>query len=148
LVPVVAVTCSKSNGLRWRVIVLTLAIVSCSGTGTTDTSVGTGSGPQLALSDLTGSWANDSVTLRVNDAGDFLILPAGDPDEADPLLGGFVARDEEDLIFVTDVGGECSGRSGVYAAAIDAATLTLSLVEDPCPVRVAWFETPLQRLAD
>jgi hypothetical protein len=103
---------------------------------------------EIELSDLTGSWSNDSVTLQVNDAGDFLILPAGDPDEADALLGGFVARDEKNLIFVTGVGGECPGQSGVYAAAMDAATLTLSLVEDPCPVRVAWFETPLALVGD
>jgi hypothetical protein len=103
---------------------------------------------EVELSDLTGSWSNDSVTLQVNDAGDFLILPSGDPDEADPLLGGFVARDAEDLIFVTGVGGECPGQSGVYAAAIDAANLTLSLVDDPCPIRVAWFETPLALVGD
>lgn len=148
LVAVVGVTRSTSNGPRWRVLFLTMAIVSCSGTGTTVPSVVPGSGPPLALSDLTGSWANDTVTLQVNDAGDFVILPAGDPVEADPLLGGFVARDEEDLIFVTGVGGECPGQSGVYAAAIDEATLTLSLVEDPCPVRAAWFETPLARVGD
>jgi hypothetical protein len=148
LVPVVEVTCSTSNGPRWRVIFLTLAIVSCSGTGATVPSVVPGSGPPLALSDLTGSWANDTVTLQVNDAGDFLVLPTGDPDEVAPLLDGFVARDEEDLIFVTGVGGECPGQSGVYGAAIDAGILTLSLVEDPCPVRVAWFEPPLARVGD
>jgi hypothetical protein len=127
-------------------LILLLGLSACSGEATTASVTGTGQ--PLALSDLTGSWSNDSVTLQVNDSGDYLILPAGDPDEADPLLGGFVARDEEDLIFVTGVGGECPGRSGVYGAAIEAGTLTLSLVEDPCPARVSWFQAPLARVGD
>ena len=132
--------------LRLSALVVLLGLSACGGEATTATV--SGSGQPLALSDLTGSWSNDSVTLQVNDAGDFVVLSAEDPDQTDPLLGGFVARDEEDLIFVTGVGGECPGQSGVYAAAIDAATLTLSLVEDPCPVRVAWFEPPLARVGD
>ena len=127
-------------------LILLLGLSACSGEATTASVTGTGQ--PLALSDLTGSWSNDSVTLQVNDSGDYLILPAGDPDEADPLLGGFVARDEEDLIFVTGVGGECPGGRGVYGAAIEAGTLTLSLVEDPCPARVSWFQAPLARVGD
>lgn len=131
--------------LRLSALVFVLGLSAC---GDVTATTVTGADPQVALSDLTGSWANDSVMLRVNDAGDYLILPAGDPDEADPLVGGFVAREEDDLIFVTGVGGECPGQSGVYAASIDATTLTLSMVEDPCPARAAWFETPLARVGD
>ena len=132
--------------LRLSALVFLLGLSACGGEATTATVSGTGQ--PLALSDLSGSWYNDSVTLRVNDAGDFVVLPAGDPDGTDPLLGGFVARDEAKFIFVTGIGGQCPGQSGVYAAAIDAGTLALSLVEDPCPARVTWFQAPLARVGD
>ncbi|HSJ84736.1 MAG TPA: hypothetical protein VLA91_13045 [Acidimicrobiia bacterium] len=132
--------------LRLAALVFLLGLSACGGEATTANVNGTGE--PLALSDLTGKWANDSVTLRVNDAGDFVVLSAGDQDQTDPLLAGFVARDEAELIFVNGIGGQCPGQSGVYGAAIDEGTLTLSLVEDPCPARVAWFQTPLARVED
>jgi len=132
--------------LRLSALVLLLGLSACSGEATTASVAGTGQ--PLALSDLTGNWANDSVALRVNDAGEFVVLSAGDPGQTDPLLAGFVARDEAELIFVTGIGGQCPGQSGVYDAAIDAGTLTLSLVEDPCPARVTWFQAPLARVGD
>jgi hypothetical protein len=132
--------------LRLSALILLLGLSACGGEATTATVSGTGQ--PLALSDLTGSWSNDRVTLRVNDAGDFVVLSAGEPDQTDPLLGGFVARDEAEFIFVTGVGGQCPAQRGVYTAAIDAGTLTLSLVEDPCPARVTWFQTPLARVGD
>jgi hypothetical protein len=92
-----------------------------------------------ALSDLSGSWENDRSVLRVNDAGDYVVLgPDADPDR--PLTGGFVARDEGNFIFVSGVAGECPGQTGVYGALIDDAVLTLTVVDDPCAARVAWFE--------
>jgi hypothetical protein len=92
-----------------------------------------------ALSDLSGSWENDRSVLRVNDAGDYVVLgPDANPDQ--PLTGGFVARQEGDFIFVSGVAGECPGQTGVYEAVIDDAGLTLTLVDDPCAARVTWFE--------
>lgn len=92
-----------------------------------------------ALSDLSGSWENDRSVLRVNDAGDYVVLgPDADPDQ--PLTGGFVAREEGNFIFVSGVAGECPGQTGVYGAVIDDTMLTLSVVDDPCAARVAWFE--------
>ena len=96
------------------------------------------SGPP-ALSDLSGSWENDRSVLRVNDAGDYVVLgPEADPDQ--PLTGGFVARQEGNFIFVSGVAGECPGQTGVYEAVIDDAMLTLTVVDDPCAARAAWFE--------
>jgi hypothetical protein len=98
----------------------------------------TSSGPP-ALSDLSGSWENDRSVLRVNDAGDYVVLgPDADPNQ--PLTGGFVARQEGNFIFVSGVAGECPGQTGVYEAVIDDAGLTLTVVDDPCVARVAWFE--------
>lgn len=128
--------------LRLSALVFLLGLNACGGEATT------GTGQPMALSDLTGSWANDSVTLRVNDAGDFVVLPPGDSDQNDPLLGGFVARDEAELIFVTGIGGECPGTKGSYTATLEGERLTLSLVEDPCPARVTWFEEQLGRVGD
>jgi len=92
-----------------------------------------------ALSDLSGTWENDRSVLRVNDAGDYVVLgPDADPDQ--PLTGGFVAREEGNFIFVSGVAGECPGQTGVYEAVIDDAGLALTLVDDPCAARVAWFE--------
>ena len=92
-----------------------------------------------ALSDLSGSWENDLSVLRVNDAGDYVVLgPDADPDQ--PLTRGFVAREEGNFIFVSGVAGECPGQTGVYGAVIDEAMLTLTVVDDPCAARMAWFE--------
>ena len=95
--------------------------------------------PDPVISDLSGSWENERSVLRVNDAGDFVVLgPDADPDR--PLTGGFVAREEGDFIFVSGVAGECPGQTGVYGATIEDGALTLTVVDDPCTSRVAWFE--------
>lgn len=97
-----------------------------------------------ALSDLSGSWENERSVLRVNDAGDYVVLgPDADPDL--PLTGGFVARDEANVIFVSGVAGECPGETGVYRAGIEEDVLTLTLVDDPCAERRAWFELSFSR---
>jgi len=104
----------------------------------------TTTGPEPVISDLSGSWENERSVLRVNDAGDFVVLgPDADPDR--PLTGGFVAREEGDFIFVSGVSGECPGQTGVYGATIEDGALTLTLVDDPCTSRVAWFEPTFNR---
>ena len=106
----------------------------------------TTTGPEAVISDLTGSWENERSVLRVNDAGDYVVLgPEADPDQ--PLTGGFVAREEGNFIFVSGVAGECPGQTGVYGAVIDDGQLTLTAVDDPCTARVTWFE-PVFTLAD
>ena len=104
----------------------------------------TSTGPEPVISDLSGSWENERSVLRVNDAGDFVVLgPDADPDH--PLTGGFVARDEGNFIFVSGVAGECPGQTGVYSAVIDDGALTLTVVDDPCTSRAAWFEPTFTR---
>ncbi|HEU4916127.1 MAG TPA: hypothetical protein VFV13_06135 [Acidimicrobiia bacterium] len=136
-----------------------LLAISCgdgAGDSTTTTSTGVGTSmpstmtsvqattstpPIPVLSDLTGNWENERAVLRVNDAGDYVVLgPDADPDQ--PLTVGFVARDEVNVIFVSGVAGECPGQTGVYGAVVDDDTLTLTLVDDPCAARAAWFELP------
>jgi hypothetical protein len=108
---------------------------------TTAAPAGTSTPPIPVLSDLTGSWENERAVLRVNDAGDYVVLgPEANPDQ--PLTGGFVARDEVNVIFVSGVTGECPGQTGVYRAVVEDGTLTLTLVDDPCAARAAWFEPP------
>jgi hypothetical protein len=99
----------------------------------------TTTGPDAVISDLSGSWENERSVLRVNDAGDYVVLgPDADPDR--PLTGGFVAREEGDFIFVSGVAGECPGQTGVYSAEFEDDLLTLTVVDDPCASRVAWFK--------
>jgi hypothetical protein len=108
---------------------------------TTMASSTTSTPPIPVLSDLTGNWENERAALRVNDAGDYVVLgPDADPDQ--PLTLGFVARDEVNVIFVSGVAGECPGQTGVYGAVVDEGTLTLTLVDDPCTARASWFELP------
>jgi hypothetical protein len=113
-----------------------------SSTSTTTTAPASTSTPPIpVLSDLTGNWENERAVLRVNDAGDYVVLgPDADPDQ--PLTLGFVARDEVNVIFVSGVNGECPGQTGVYGAVVDEDTLTLTLVDDPCTARASWFELP------
>lgn len=100
--------------------------------------------PEPVISDLSGSWKNERSILRVNDAGDFVVLgPDANPDR--PLTGGFVAREEGNFIFVSGVSGDCLGQTGVYGAVIEDGALTLTLVDDPCTSRVAWFEPSFTR---
>jgi hypothetical protein len=119
-----------------------LAASSTSSSSTTTTAPDTTStAPIPILSDLTGSWENERAVLRVNDAGDYVVLgPDADPDQA--LTGGFVARDQVNVIFVSGVAGECPGQTGVYRVVVEEDTMTLTLVDDPCTARAAWFELP------
>ncbi len=89
------------------------------------------------LSDLTGTWGNDQVVLEVNSGGEFIIARPDQPDT--PVMGGFVARDGDEFSFVTSTSGECPGQTGVYRASLAVGSLTLTLVDDPCPMRVAGF---------
>ena len=99
----------------------------------------TTTGSDAVISDLSGSWENERSVLRVNDAGDYVVLgPDADPDQ--PLTGGFVAREQGNFIFVSGVTGECPGQTGVYFAEFEDDLLTLTVVDDPCAARVAWFE--------
>jgi hypothetical protein len=120
----------------------TVTTTSTSETGSTMAQTTTSTtAPIPVLSDLTGGWANERAVLRVNDAGDYVVLgPDADPDQ--PLTFGFVARDDVNVIFVSGVEGECPGETGVYRAVVAEDTLTFTLVEDPCPARTAWFELP------
>lgn len=121
--------------MRSAALVTLLVIVGgCSGPLTLPEDSG------LELSDLSGIWANPAVTLRINDAGDFIIQPAGSADQV--LMGGFVARDGHRVVFVTGVGGECPGTRGVYAATVASGGLELDVAEDPCDLRVEWFDQP------
>jgi hypothetical protein len=114
---------------------------STTSSSTTTATSTTSTLPVPVLSDLTGNWENERAALRVNDAGDYVVLgPDADPDQ--PLTGGFVARDEVNVIFVSGVTGECPGQTGVYGAVVDEDTLTLTLVDDPCTARAGWFELP------
>ena len=141
----------------WSLLaVAALIVVSC-GTisSSTDTTVATTSpattlptttGLETVISDLSGSWENERSVLRVNDAGDYVVLgPDAEPDQ--PLTGGFVAREEGNFIFVSGVAGECPGQTGVYGAVIEDDLLTLTAIDDPCTARVGWFE-PVFTLAD
>ena len=124
---------------RLAALAMLLLLVACGG-GAATTSGDDG----LRLSDLSGEWANGTVTLRINDAGEFLIQPADSAEQA--LMGGFVARDDRRFIFVTRVEGECPGVTGAYRAAVSGDELTLTLEEDSCPERVAWFEAAFTRV--
>jgi hypothetical protein len=100
-----------------------------------------GEGAEATLSDLTGTWENVSLSLEVNDGGEFLVM--GGPNE--PLMGGFIARDGAQFNFVTSTTGECPGQTGVYEASIEDDVLTLSLIEDPCQLRATGFEPAFAR---
>jgi hypothetical protein len=104
----------------------------------------TTTGPDPVISDLSGSWENERSILRVNDAGNFVVL-GPDADSDRPLTGGFVAREEGNFIFVSGVSGECPGQTGVYGATIEDGALMLTVVDDPCTSRVAWFESTFTR---
>lgn len=124
---------------RLAALALLLLLVACAGGAGTST---TGDG--LRLGDLSGEWANGTVTLSINDEGEFLVQPAGSAEQA--LMGGFVARDDRRFVFVSRVEGECPGATGAYRAEVSRDELTLTLEEDTCPERVAWFESSFLRV--
>jgi len=97
---------------------------------------------EVTLSDLTGTWENASLTLEVNDGGEFLVMG----DSTEPSMGGFIARDGAQFNFVTSTTGECPGQTGVYEASISNDTLTLVLIDDPCQLRATGFEQLLARV--
>ncbi len=122
-------------------VALSIAAVSCSLTvevgGTTTTS-----GDDFTLSDLTGDWDNGQLFLQIADDGSYQVLETPDSDPADPLMGGFIARDGSNLSFVTDIYGECGGETGVYEVLISEGELILILVDDPCEFRSDRFVDP------
>lgn len=124
---------------RLAALALLLLLVACDG-GAAATSGGDG----LRLSDLSGEWSNGAVTLRINDAGEFLVEPTDSDEQA--LMGGFVARDDRRVIFVTRVDGACPGAAGAYRADVNGDELTLTTEEDSCRERVAWFEAAFTRV--
>lgn len=126
----------RSRPAAFALLLLLVACAGGAGTSTTDDG--------LRLGDLSGEWANGTVVLRVNDAGEFLVQPAGPAEQA--LMGGFVARDDRRFVFVSQVEGECPGAAGAYLAEVNGDELTLTLEEDTCPERVAWFEAPFLRV--
>jgi hypothetical protein len=95
---------------------------------------------ELALSDLTGNWDNGTLQLIVTDQGEYSVADSGttDPDQA--RIFGFVARNGLLFNFITGTTRECPGDTGVYEASISEEELTLTLVEDPCELRVSGFE--------
>jgi len=125
---------------RLAALAFLLALIACGGAATT-----TSEGDDLELSDLSGVWANDRVTLRINDSGDFLVQPTDSAEEI--LMGGFVARDEGRFIFVTGVSGDCPGSQGAYRADVTANELSLTREDDPCQERAGWFEDPFIAVA-
>ena len=122
-------------------VALSIAAVSCSLTvevgGTTTTS-----GDDFTLSDLTGDWDNGRLFLQIADDGSYQVLETADSDPADPLMGGFIARDGSNLSFVTDIYGECGGETGVYEVLISEGEMILILVDDPCEFRSDRFVDP------
>jgi len=142
----VSFTPSRRRRCRRATLLAGLALISASCSAPIeDDGITTTTGlVSLSLSDLSGSWENERSVLRINDAGDYVVLGAdADPDR--PLTGGFVARDDENFIFVSGAAGECPGQTGVYGAAVDDDVLTLTLVDDPCASRATWFETRYSR---
>lgn len=127
--------------LRLGAIALLLTTSACAGAATT-----TSAGETIQLSDLSGVWSNDTVLLRINDSGDFLVQPADAADEV--VMGGFVARDDRRFIFVTGVGGECPGTRGAYTATVDPDALVLTLGDDPCELRAGWFAEPFSVVSE
>lgn len=136
--------------------VVVVSLVGCGGDGettestttstpgiTTSTTLEATTTTGVTLSSLTGNWANEELVLEVNDGGEFVLRLPSDPTGA--LMGGFVARDGDELSFVTSTTGECPGQTGVYGVVISEESLTLTVVDDPCPVRVSGFESILTR---
>ncbi len=128
-----------------------MVVASCSPTtvviDTTSTSVvatSTTSTHDFALSDLVGNWDNGQLFLQFTEDGSYQVLETPDSDPNDPVMGGFVARDGVNLIFVTNIYGECSGQTGVYEALMANDQLILSLVDDPCQFRAERFGDPWQ----
>ncbi|HSK07400.1 MAG TPA: hypothetical protein VK990_07785, partial [Acidimicrobiia bacterium] len=106
---------------RLAALAMLLSLVGCGGGATTGDD-------GLRLGDLSAVWANGIVTLRINDAGEFLVHPADAAEQA--LMGGFVARDDRRFIFVSRVEGECPGDAGAYRAEMNGDQLTLTMEED------------------
>ena len=97
---------------------------------------------EVGLPDLVGDWDNGELFLQIADDGSYQVLETADSDPNDPVMGGFVARDEADINFVTDVFGECAGMTGVYSVALDGNQMLLTLVDDPCQYRASRFSEP------
>ena len=141
--------------VRWRPLLLlatAIAVASCAptvviGTSTTSGAVSTSttSTHEFALSDLVGNWDNGKLFLQFTEDGSYQVLQTPGSDPNDPVMGGFVARDGINLIFVTNIYGECSGETGVYEPLMASGQLVLSLVDDPCQFRSERFVDPWER---
>ncbi|MEX1124684.1 MAG: hypothetical protein WEE53_03365 [Acidimicrobiia bacterium] len=100
---------------------------------------------EVALSDLVADWDNGQLFLQITDDGSYQTLATATSDPNDPLMGGFVARDGVNLIFVTNIYGECAGQTGVYEVLMTDSQLILTLVDDPCQFRATRFVDPWQK---
>jgi hypothetical protein len=120
------------------------ASVEVIGTTTSTSVVATSSTTSsvVDLSDLVGDWDNGQLFLQVADDGSYQVLETPTSDPNDPLMSGFVARDGINVIFVTNIYGECSGQTGVYQALMTEGQLVLTLVDDPCQFRATRFVSP------
>jgi hypothetical protein len=121
---------------------MVLTAAACGGDGESDATseIRETTTTELAISDLSGTWDNGSLVLRVNDEGDYEVGTPGPADPVRVLMVGFITRDGDQLNFVTGFSGECAGQTGVYEASITDDVLTLTLVDDPCESRVEQFE--------
>jgi len=97
---------------------------------------------EVVLSELVGDWGNSELFLQIADDGSYQVLETPTSDPNDPLMGGFLARDGTNVIFVTNIYGECAGQTGVYEALMTDGQLILILVDDPCQFRATRFESP------
>ncbi|HEY6627537.1 MAG TPA: hypothetical protein VI193_00975 [Acidimicrobiia bacterium] len=99
-------------------------------------------GEGFTLADLVGEWENRELVMQVGDDGQYVVHEAANEEPSDPLMSGFVARDGEELNFVTDIYGECAGETGVYEVLMSEGQLILILVDDPCEFRSDRFVDP------
>jgi hypothetical protein len=133
-----------SRRSRQAIVLLMLAafVAACSSGGTADT---TSSGTSaVTLPALVGSWVSPEAVLQVTDDGSYQVLQ--DPAYPDlVLMVGFVARDGDQLDFVTATGRDCSGQTGVYRGRLEGDVLTLTLVDDACEMRASLFSQTFTR---
>jgi len=101
---------------------------------------------EFELSDLVGDWENGELFLQVADDGTYQAMETPSSEPAEPIMGGFVARDGINVNFVTDIFGECAGQTGVYEVLVVGDQLMLVLVDDPCHFRATRFVETWERL--
>jgi hypothetical protein len=136
-----------------HLVTVMVVVAACSDGGATSTTSSSASmsptttavvtSTEVTLTDLTGSWENGTLRLEVNEGGEYVVRDPEEPDGV--LMGGFVARDGDQFSFVTSTSGECPGQTGTYRVSIEGDVLSMTLVDDPCEIRMAGFGTPFQR---